>query len=91
MKRQNPMPVLRRLFMERGAVHVSPPVKTIGKPKVLITKGPRQHQVTFYLNTLIPGQTFLGIYPVAATLPAADGLSIGDYALLISGEIVQIF
>lgn len=76
--------------MEKGAVHVAPPVKAVGKPKVLITKVRRTYRVTFQLKKLIPGQTFLGIYPAVATLPAADGLSIGDYALLASGEILQI-
>lgn len=85
------MPTLQKLFMEQGSVKVSPPVKILGKPGVEITKVRGKTKVTFKLKKLIKGQTFLGIYPAAATLPDVDGLTIGDYALLASGEVLQIF
>jgi hypothetical protein len=89
MKTENPMPTLQKLFMEPG-VKVSPPMKTLGKPRVEITKVRGKTRVTFQLRKIIKGQTFLGIYPAAATLPDADGLKAGDYALLTSGEVLQI-
>lgn len=89
MKTQNPMPLLQKLFLG-NEVKVAPPVKTRGQPRVEIKNFRGKPRVTFRLRKLIPGQTFLGIYPAAATLPDADGLNAGDYALLASGEIVQI-
>ena len=90
MKTENPMPALRKLFMEQGCIQVARPVKTLGKPRVEITKVRGKTRVTFQLKKIVRGQTFLGIYPAAATLPDADGLRVGDYALLASGEVLQI-
>ena len=89
MKTKDPMPALQKLFMERG-VKVARPVKTIGRPRVEITQVRGKTRVTFQLRKIMKGQTFLGIYPAAATLPDADGLKAGDYALLTSGEVLQI-
>jgi hypothetical protein len=47
-------------------------------------------EVVFSLKRIVAGQTFLGLYPTASNLPDADKLRIGDYALLGSGEIIQI-
>ena len=89
MKTANPMPILLKLFLEKG-VEVNPPAKTRGKPRVEIGNAEGKCTVTFQLKRVIKGQTFLGIYPAATTLPDADGLTIGDYALLASGEVLQI-
>jgi hypothetical protein len=89
MKPKNPMPTLRQMFLEKG-FRVATPIRTRGQPRVMIRNVDGENVVTFKLPKLIPGQTFLGIYPAAATLPDPDGLNAGDYALLASGEVLQI-
>lgn len=85
----DPMPTLQQLVLGTGFM-VTPPLKTRGKPSVIIKPAKSGFLVTFKLPTVIRGQTFLGIYPAAATLPDPDGLKPGDYALLTSGEVLQI-
>jgi hypothetical protein len=85
----DPMPKLQSLFLKQGFM-VAPPVKTRGKPGVMIDPVKTGFVITFRLPKIISGQTFLGIYPAAATLPDPVGLKLGDYALLASGEILQI-
>ena len=87
--KHDPMPKLQSLFLTQGFM-VTPPRKTRGKPGVVITPAKSGFAVTFKLPKIIPGQTFLGIYPAAATLPDPAGLNLGDYALLASGEVLQI-
>ena len=90
MKTKDPMPTLQKLFLQPGGFKVAKPVKTLGKPRVEITQVRGKTRIKFQLRRIIKGQTFLGIYPAAATLPDADGLKAGDYALLTSGEVLQI-
>lgn len=85
----DPMPKLLSLFQGAGFV-VAPPVKTRGKPKVTVDCVKRGFVVTFRLPKIVRGQTFLGIYPAEATLPDPTGLQPGDYALLTTGEVLQI-
>lgn len=87
---KNLMPRLQKMFMEPAGFEISPPIETTGKPRVIIRTVKGKTRVTFQLTHLVPGQTFLGIYPAAATLPPANELNVGDYALLASGEVLQI-
>jgi hypothetical protein len=87
---KDPMPLLLTLFMSKDNFPVIETMKTRGRPAVLVTQKTGKYHVTFKLKKLFPGQAFLGIYPAAATLPSADGLTHGDYALLDSGEVLQI-
>ena len=89
MKAENPMPTLQKLCLG-SEFNVDAPIKTRGRPKVLINYKRGKYHLTFQLKKIIKGQTFLGIYPAATTLPDADGLRVGDYALLASGEVLQI-
>jgi hypothetical protein len=89
MKTKDPMPELRKLFL-KNFFQVDPPKKSRGEPRVTIAEVKGELKVTFRLPVIVKGQNFLGIYPAAATLPDADRLAVGDYALLQSGEILQI-
>jgi len=86
------MPTILKLLMEMGGgFSVAPPEQQSGRrPSVVIVKVKEKYQLTFKLPKVVPGATFLGIYPARATLPDADGLQVGDYALLQTGEILQI-
>jgi hypothetical protein len=86
---KNPIPELAQIFKGTN-YRVLPPQKTRGRPSVEVLKVRGESIVTFTLKRLVRGQTFLGLYPTAANLPDADNLKIGDYALLGSGEIIQI-
>jgi hypothetical protein len=88
MKARNPVPELTRVF--KGSYQVLPPRKTKGRPSVDLVKARDVFLVTFTLKHLVRGQKFLGMYPTRQNLPDADNLNIGDYALLGSGEIIQI-
>jgi hypothetical protein len=89
MKTKDPVPELEQIL--KGTKYfIMPPTKTRGAPSVQVANIRGQHTITFALKRLVPGQTFLGIYPTTANLPDADKLTRGDYALLHSGEIVQI-
>lgn len=89
MKNGNPIAELAYVF--RGLYQVAPPLKTRGRPSVAVLEvGGGQPVLTFKLKRLVRGQTFLGLYPTAANLPNADNLNVGDYALLGSGEVIQI-
>jgi hypothetical protein len=87
-KKKNLFPELAKVF--KGHYQVLPPRKTKGRPSVDLVKVRDGFLVTFTLKHLVRGQTFLGLYPTAANLPNADNLKVGDYALLGSGEILQI-
>jgi hypothetical protein len=86
----DPMPILREIFLGNRNGAVVKFSKRTGSPTVSIKEVEGKYVVTFRLPKLIRGQTFLGVYPSAESLPAADGLTVGDYALLQSGEILQI-
>jgi hypothetical protein len=86
MKTVDPMPQLREMFMDSRFASSISAVKTRGKPRVDI----KHNRITFRLKKIIKGQTFLGIYPSSTNLPDAGELVIGDYALLQSGEVVQV-
>jgi hypothetical protein len=92
MKTTDPMPQLRQIFTgNRPVSWVLAAVKTRGKARVeIISQANDNYLITFRLKKVVKGQTFLGIYPARTTLPDADGLAIGDYALLQSGEVIQI-
>ena len=87
---KNPMPALREIFLDRMGFIVTAPKQARRHPRVIVQRINNRTVLTFALSRLVEGQTFLGIYPAAATLPDADGLKVGDYALLQSGEILQI-
>lgn len=88
MKLRDPLPELAQVF--KGTYGVAPPKRTKGRPSVQVVKVRDTYLLTFSLRRLVHNQTFLGFYPTAANLPKADNLKIGDYALLHSGEVVQI-
>jgi hypothetical protein len=90
MKTADPMPELRKIFMESRPSSSVSVLKTRGRPRVEITQKLNTRVIIFHLRKTIKGQTFLGIYPLRSNLPDADGLIVGDYALLQSGEVIQI-
>ncbi len=88
MKQLADIETLKRICLQK--YFVMPPKITISEPMVLVNYLKGQPRLTFHLKKRVRRQRFLGIYPAAATLPEADRLRIGDYALLQSGEILQI-
>ncbi len=90
MKTPNPMPALREILLDRMGFVVTAPIRARKYPRVIVQRIKNRTVLTFALSRLVEGQTFLGFYPSAANLPTADNLKVGDYALLASGEIVQI-
>jgi hypothetical protein len=83
---KDPMPKLRKIFMGSRLDSSVVTVKTRGKLRVEINGS----LIIFRLKKIIKGQIFLGIYPSSTSLPNADGLTPGDYALLQSGEVIQV-
>jgi hypothetical protein len=69
---------------------VQPPKQTGGDPKAEILISGDVYLVTFFLPKLVPGQSFLGLFASREDLPDAHESSIGDYALLSTGEVIQL-
>jgi hypothetical protein len=86
---KNPVLELAQIF-KGNEFTIQTPRKTRGKPSVEINKNGKRYLITFSLKKLVSEQKFLGLYPSAVNLPNANNLKVGDYGLLLSGEVVQI-